>query len=78
MGDSFVGVFVIQGLKLGRRKGHDPARDIAEWNKLKGMSAGKAGKGTILQHTCRCVYMYSVVYFLCVPQYYIHVHLLIH
>jgi hypothetical protein len=38
---------VIQGLKLGRRKGHDPARDIAEWNKLKGMSAGKSGKGTV-------------------------------
>ena len=40
----------MQGLKLGRRKGHDPARDIAEWNKLKGMS-NKSGKGAPLHST---------------------------
>lgn len=34
-------VYCLQGLKLGR-KGRDPAREIAEWNKLKGI----AGKGT--------------------------------
>lgn len=33
---------ILQGLKLGR-KGRDPAREIAEWNKLKGI----AGKGCV-------------------------------
>ena len=49
-----------QGLKLGRRKGHDPARDIAEWNKLKGMSASKSGKGETIQYLFFYVmYMYT-------------------
>ena len=47
---------MMQGLKLGRRKGHDPARDIAEWNKLKGMTASKSGKGT-MQTSAWYIYM---------------------
>ena len=42
----------VQGLKFGR-KGRDPAKEIAEWNKLKGL-IGKPHKSQILSQLVTC------------------------
>ena len=51
-------VFAVQGFKL-RRKSRDPAKEIAEWYKIKGLVSKPKGMYSIV--TCVCVDMYILM-----------------
>ena len=51
-------MFAVQGFKL-RRKSRDPAKEIAEWYKIKGLVSKPKGMYSIV--TCVCVHMYILM-----------------